>query len=149
MKVFEMLKNLFTSGEHFPVWVKSLSVSRSECDSGRSALILHTSWPGWTSTLHWYLHHFIWGLLVKQLLKSRFWSALNLPIDVGNSCKLKQLLKSRFWSALNWPIDVGNSCNPQQLYKHIFIEINYNHCAHAILDQLRTRDDINQIGIKK
>jgi hypothetical protein len=67
MKVSQMLKSLFTRGEHFPVSVKSLSVSRSECDSGRSALILHTSWPGWTSTLHWYLHLFIWGLLVTIL----------------------------------------------------------------------------------
>jgi hypothetical protein len=67
MKVFQMLKSLFTRGDHFPVSVKSLSVSRSECDSGRSAPILHTSWPGWTSTLHWYLHLFIWGPLVTIL----------------------------------------------------------------------------------
>jgi hypothetical protein len=41
--------------------------SHYECDSGRYALILHTSWPGWTSTLHWYLCLFIWGLLVTVL----------------------------------------------------------------------------------
>jgi hypothetical protein len=67
MKVFQMVKSLFTRGEHFPVSLKSLSVSRSECDSGRSAPILHTSWPAWTSTLHRYLHLSIWALLVNIL----------------------------------------------------------------------------------
>jgi hypothetical protein len=82
MKVFQVLKSLFTRGEHFPLWVKSLSVSRSEGDSGRSALILHPSWPGWTSTLQWYLHHFIWGLWVTILSPTNIRFSIKDPIFI-------------------------------------------------------------------